>query len=167
MTGPPAARPSTQPSIRLDEKQGRAAEARRRVRIVSAFGVVEMCDEERARRVYAGAPNAEAKVTHSGRLVAIYLGSFGDDRGHLGENHGRSTITTERVRNEAGAFVGHARNLQHKPHLPQPPVAGTITSQPGASPSFRACEAPVLQPAVEWFQRMGYNRAKSESPEPT
>jgi hypothetical protein len=50
--------------------------------------------------------------------------------------HGRSTTTTERVRNEAGAFVGHARHVQHK-HLPQQPVAGTVTSQPGAPPSFR------------------------------
>jgi hypothetical protein len=39
----------------------------------------------------------------------------------------RSTIITGRARIAAGAFVGHARHVHHK-HLPQQPVAGTVTS---------------------------------------
>jgi hypothetical protein len=100
------------------------------VRVISDFGVVEICDEERARRVYGSASNAELKFSHRGRLVAIWLRSAGDDTGQLGEPHGRSTCTTRRVCNDAGAFIGHDKNLEHKT-LPQQPIAGKIATRRG------------------------------------
>jgi hypothetical protein len=51
---------------------------------------------------------------HGGELVGIRLLSLGDDRGHTGELHGRSTVTTSRVRNDQGIFIGGNRNLKHK-----------------------------------------------------
>jgi hypothetical protein len=70
-------------------------------------------DAERIRRLLA-APNAVAVRKHDDKLVAIRLESFGDDRGHSGEMHGRSTVTTERVRNDEGQTVGSNRNVKHK-----------------------------------------------------
>jgi hypothetical protein len=51
---------------------------------------------------------------HAGELVGIRLLSLGDDRGHAGERHGQSTVTTERVRNDWGVLVGGNLNLKHK-----------------------------------------------------
>jgi hypothetical protein len=121
MTGPPATRPRTQPSILHDEKESRAAEARRCVRIVSAFGVVDVCDEERARRLYAVAPNAELKLTHRGKLTAIWLHSVGDEQGHLAEAHGQSTRTTWREPLDGcRPIIQHKRSCQF---WPQPAVS--------------------------------------------
>jgi hypothetical protein len=49
-----------------------------------------------------------------GSIKFIRLRSVGDDRGHMGENHGRSTVTTERVRDDWGQLVGSDWNLKHK-----------------------------------------------------
>ncbi len=46
--------------------------------------------------------------------MGIRLLSFGDDRGHSGEQHGCSTVTTERGRDDSGQFVGSKKNLKHK-----------------------------------------------------
>jgi hypothetical protein len=121
VTGPPASRPATQPSIRLDAKQGRAEEARARVRVVSDSGVIDVCDEERARRLYGSAPNAEPMVTHGGRLVAIFLRSFGDDRGQVAEACGQSTKTTWREPlDSCRPIIQHKRSCQF---WPQPAVS--------------------------------------------
>jgi hypothetical protein len=68
---------------------------------------------EDIRRLLA-APNAVPVRRHAGELVGIRLLSCGDDRGHAGERHGRSTVTTERVRNDRGIYIGGDRNLKHK-----------------------------------------------------
>jgi hypothetical protein len=75
--------------------------------------LVEVCSPEDAKR-YLGAPNAEVKRRADGSIRLVRLRSVGDDRGHLGESHGRSTVTTERVRNDGGALVGSIFNLKHK-----------------------------------------------------
>jgi hypothetical protein len=119
--GPPASRPCTPPSIRLDEKNGRVEKATRRVRIVSEAGVIDVCDEERARRVYAAAPNAELMFSHGGRLVAIWLHPIGDDQGHPVEAHGRSTRTTLREPIDGcGPIIQHKRGCRF---WPQPAVS--------------------------------------------
>jgi hypothetical protein len=118
MNSPPTARSVTQTSIRQDEKRGRASECGGAVRVFSEYGyLVERLnpsrDAERIRRLLA-APNAVPVRTHGGRLVGIRLLSFGDDRGHSGERHGTSIITTERVVNDQGVYVGSDRALKHK-----------------------------------------------------
>jgi hypothetical protein len=75
--------------------------------------LITICTQEAAER-YLGAPNAKVKRREDGSIKFICLRSVGDDRGHMGENHGRSTVTTERVRNDWGQLVGSDRNLQHK-----------------------------------------------------
>ena len=75
--------------------------------------LVTVCTPEAAER-YLGAPNAEVKRRGDGSIRFIRLRSVGDDRGHMGENHGRSTVTTERVRNDWRQLVGSDRNLKHK-----------------------------------------------------
>jgi hypothetical protein len=75
--------------------------------------LIEVCTTERLDR-YLAAPNAEVKRRKDGSIRLIRLRPAGDDRGHLGENHGRSTTTTERVRGEWGALVGSDLNLRHK-----------------------------------------------------
>ncbi len=124
--GPPAARPITQPSVRSDEKQGRASRAARRVPVVDCFGAqIDLCDDLGLKK-YAKAENAEEIRSHGGKLVAIKLLSFGDDRRFSGEQHGRSTITTERVRNDAGQYIGGEWNRKHKAehvnHADPPPA---------------------------------------------
>jgi hypothetical protein len=118
MNSPPAARPDTQPSIRLDEKQGRVEVVGRGVRIVSASGAIVTNDQGTIRR-YLNAANAQPIRSHAGRLVAIKVHSFGDDRGHSGEQHGRSTITTRME-----ALSGSISVCQHKQQIcltwPQP-----------------------------------------------
>lgn len=71
------------------------------------------CDVAEIRRLLS-APNAEPVRNHGGDLVGIRLRSLGDDRGQSVQHHGRSTITTERVRNDCGVYIGTARNLKHK-----------------------------------------------------
>jgi hypothetical protein len=84
------------------------------VRVVGEDDILlEVCTPDRLGG-YLAAPNAEVKRRKDGSVRLIRLRPAGDDRGHLGENHGRSTITTERVRGEWGAIVGSDQNLQHK-----------------------------------------------------
>jgi len=75
--------------------------------------LLEVCAPDRLGR-YLAAPNAEVNRRKDGSIRLIRLRSAGDDRGHLREGHGRSTVTTERVRGEWGALVGSDQNLQHK-----------------------------------------------------
>src|SRR5213078_4200403 len=99
MTEPPASRRNTKPSLRRDEKQGRAFEGGGTVRVVGENGFFikrlnSSLDAEHIRRLIA-APNAVPVRTHGGKLVGIRRLSVGDDRGHPGEQHGSSTLTTE------------------------------------------------------------------------
>jgi hypothetical protein len=75
--------------------------------------LIELCPPERLGR-YLSAPNAECKRRPDGSIKLVRLREVGDDRGHLGENHGRSTVTTERVRDDSGKLVGSDLNLKHK-----------------------------------------------------
>ena len=67
---------------------------------------------------YLAAPNADVKRRADGSIRLVRLRSQGDDRGHQDECHGPSTVTTERVRNDWGQFVGSDRNLKHKENCP-------------------------------------------------
>jgi hypothetical protein len=115
VTGPPAARPVPETDFRGSrEKQPRAFEGARSVRVVGEDDVlVEVCSPESARR-YLLATNAEVKRRADGSIRFVRLRSHGEDRGHLGECHGRSTVTTERVSNDWGGLVGSNFNLKHK-----------------------------------------------------
>src|ERR1039458_8531416 len=115
MTGPPAMRPYPDTVSRGSrEKQPRAFEAGRRVRVAGEDDVLlEVCAPERL-AFYLAATNAEVKRRKDGSIRLIRLRSAGDDRGHLGEDHGRSTITTERVRGEWGAIVGSDRSEERR-----------------------------------------------------
>ena len=115
MIGPPAERPCPDTVFRGSrDKQPRAFGGDRRVRIVGDDDLlIEVCPPDRLGR-YLAAPNAEVKRRKDGSIRFIRLLSLGDDRGHLGESHGRSTITTERVRNDWGAAIGSTLNRQHK-----------------------------------------------------
>ena len=115
MTGPPARWPHPDTVSRGSrEEQPRAFDGARRVRVVGEDGlVIDVCPPDRLAR-YLTAPNAEVKRRSDGSIKLVRLRSVGDDRGHLGENHGRSTVTTERVRNDSGELVGSAKNLKHK-----------------------------------------------------
>ena len=115
MTGPPAKRPHHDTDSRGSrEKQPRAFGGYRRVPIVSESGtLVEVCTRDRVAR-YLTAPNAEIKCRNDGSIRVIVLRSAGDDRGHLGEAHGRSTVTTQRVRNNYNMLVGSDLNIEHK-----------------------------------------------------
>ena len=114
----PAARQNTKTSIRRDEKQGRAFEGGGAVRVIgeNGFFVARLNstrDSQQISRLLA-APNADAVRTYGGKLVGIRLRSVGDDRGHSSERHGTSIITTERVVNDEGVYVGSDRTLKHK-----------------------------------------------------
>jgi hypothetical protein len=91
-------------------------------------------DAEQIRRLLA-APNAVPVRKHSGRLVGIRLLSFGSDCGQSGEQHGRSTVTTERVRNDTGRLIGGNCNLKHKAenvnHASPPPAWAAESSIQG------------------------------------
>ena len=130
MSGPPPVRRIATPSIRLDEKQGRAFEGTRTVRVFGARGnfivaLNSLRDGEQISRLLA-APNTEAVHRHSGGLTGIRVLSFGNDWGGSGERHGRSTVTTERVRNDIGMLIGGDQNLKHKAenvkHASRPPA---------------------------------------------
>jgi hypothetical protein len=101
MTGPPAVRPHSDTVSRGSRKQQpRASEGERRVPVVGEDDVlIDVCAPERLGH-YLGAPNAEVRRRKNGSIRLIRLRAAGDDRGHRGERHGRSTVTTERVRNE-------------------------------------------------------------------
>ena len=126
VNSPPAERPFPDTVSRGSrEKQPRAFGGERGVRIVGEDdNLIDVCPPERLGR-YLSAPNAEVKRRKDGSIRLIRLLSFADDRGHLGENHGRSTITTERVKNDWGTLVGN--NLKHKEICStwgQPPIRG-------------------------------------------
>jgi hypothetical protein len=76
--------------------------------------VVEICRTPERLGRYLNAPNAEVKTGPDGSIRMVRLVADGDYRGSLGENHGRSTVTTERVRNDWGGLVGSDVNLKHK-----------------------------------------------------
>lgn len=63
---------------------------------------------------HLSAPNAEAVRNYHGQLCAIRLASFGNDRGHSGECHGNSIVTTERCKNVRGEYIGTLNTLKHK-----------------------------------------------------
>ena len=115
MTGPPASRATCDTDFRGSrEKQPRAFEAGRGVRVIGEDDILlDVCAPDLVGR-YLAAPNAEVKRRKDGSVRLIRLRSQGDDRRHLGECHGRSTVTTERVRNDWGTLVGSDLNLQHK-----------------------------------------------------
>jgi hypothetical protein len=95
-------------------KQPRAFDGGERVRVVGEDDIpLDVCTPDQMQR-YLNAPNAEVKRRKDGSIRLVRLRSVGDDRAHLGENHGRSTVTTERVRNDWGTLVGSDLNLQHK-----------------------------------------------------
>ena len=129
LTGPPAAKRNTQTTFREAEKQTRASEGGRVVRVFGENGYfIKRLDPSRAAEVIRrllGATNAVPVRKHAGELVGIRLLSLGDDRGRTGGRHGRSTVTTERVRNDSGLYIGGDWNLKHKSKLGQVPVCGT------------------------------------------
>jgi hypothetical protein len=115
---PPASELDTKTSIRQDEKQGRAFEGGGAVRVFGENGFFierldSFRDSERIRRFLEASDSVPIRK-HGRKLVGIKLLSFGDDRGHSGERHGSSTVTTERVRNDDGILVGCDRTLKHK-----------------------------------------------------
>jgi len=115
MMQPPAGRPASNTVSRGSrDSQPRAFGNSRSVRVVGEDGIlIDVCGQDGLNRYFA-APNAEVKRRSDGSIKHILLRSVGDDRGHMGENHGRSTITTERVRNDWGALVGSNLNRTHK-----------------------------------------------------
>ena len=146
MTGPPTARSSSKTSLRRDEKQARAFERSGAVRVFSEHGFLVARlhlsrDAERLRKLLA-APNAEPVRSHGGKLVGIRLLSAGDDRGHSGERHGSSIITTERVVNDFGVYVGSDRNLKHK-------AENVSHLHPATRPAARVPRGPVRPPLAQ------------------
>jgi hypothetical protein len=96
------------------DKQPRAFGGGQSVRVIGEDDVlVEVCPVARLSR-YLAAPNAEVKRRKDGSIRLVRLVGGSDDRGHLGDRHGSSTVTTERVRNDWGGLVGSDQNLQHK-----------------------------------------------------
>ena len=76
--------------------------------------VVDVCTTPDRLGRYLAAPNREVRRRADGSIRLVQLLPLGDDRGHLRENHGRSMVTTERVRNDWGELVGGDLNLKHK-----------------------------------------------------
>jgi len=115
MTGPPAERPAPDTDFRGSRaQQPRALGEGRSVRVIGEDDLlIDVCSPERLDR-YLTAPNAEVRRRADGSIRLVRLRSTGDDRRHLGENCGRSTVTTERVRNDWGSLIGSDLNLQHK-----------------------------------------------------
>jgi len=75
--------------------------------------LIDVCTADRLGG-YLAAPNVEVKRKTDGSIKLVRLRSGGDDRGHQGESHGRSTVTTERIRNDWGELVGSDLNVKHK-----------------------------------------------------
>lgn len=115
MTGPPAVRPLPDTASRGSrEQQPRAFGGGRRVPVVGEDDMlIDVCSPDRLGQ-YLNAPNAEVKRRADGSIRLVRLRSLGDDRRHLGEAHGRSTATTQRIRNDWGVLVGSNLNLEHK-----------------------------------------------------
>jgi hypothetical protein len=105
----------SEPPIRVGEKQPRAFEASKRVRVVDSVGrLVTVLAEPAAVANYLRAPNSAPQYNRKGQLHTIQLLSFGDDRGNRGEGHGNSLVTTERCRKESGEFIGSPTMIKHK-----------------------------------------------------
>jgi hypothetical protein len=115
MTGPPGLKQDPDTVSRGSrEQQPRAFDDGRRVPVLGENDIlVDLCTADRL-SAYLAAPNVEVKKRADGSIKLVRLRSVGDDRGHQGECHGRSTITTERVRNDWGTLVGSDLNLKHK-----------------------------------------------------
>ena len=115
MTGPPGLRQDPDTVSRGSrQKQPRAFGGNRRVPVLGENDdLVAVCTADRL-GAYLSAPNAEVEKRTDGSIKLVRLRSKGDDRGHQGERHGRSTVTTERVRNDWGTLVGSDLNLKHK-----------------------------------------------------
>jgi len=97
------------------EKQPRAFDGGRRAPVFGESGiVVDIAELSNRLARYLAAPNARVKTGPDGSIRLVRLVADGDDRGHLGENHGRSTVTTERVRGNCGGLAGSDVNLKHK-----------------------------------------------------
>jgi hypothetical protein len=107
-------RPTSQPTFREVAKEARSPAKTRKVSVFFG-GHKEVLESESERfKTLLKAPNIDVVRAHSGKIVAVRLLSFDDQRGHSGERHGRSTVTTERVRNDDGILVGGDCNLKHK-----------------------------------------------------
>lgn len=115
MTGPPALSHDSETVSRGSrQKQPRASDRTRRVPVLGENDVlINVCTAD-CLGAYLAAPNVEVERRADGSIKLVRLRSIGDDRGHQGESHGRSTITTERVRNDWGDLVGGESNLKHK-----------------------------------------------------
>jgi hypothetical protein len=115
MNRSPAARPpSDTVSHGSRHQQPRAFDEGKRVRVVGEDDILlDVCTSDQLDH-YLTAPNAEVKRRGDGSIRLIRLRSMGDDRAHLGESQGRSTVTSERCRNAWGSPVGSDLSLQHK-----------------------------------------------------
>ena len=138
---------------RFPQKQPRAFDDGRRVPILGENDVlVDVCTPDRLDG-YLAAPNAEVKRRADGSIRLVRLRSVGDDRGHQGECHGRSTITTERVRTDWGILVGSNINLKHKEtcatwrNLPRAVDAVDRCRPNSARTKFRNCTEMLLRDA--------------------
>lgn len=132
-------------SLRRDKKQGRGFEGSGAVRVFGEDGYFvarlnRSRDSEQIRRLLE-APNAVPVRLHGGKLVGIRLLSLGDDRGRSGERHGTSIITTERVLNDIGVYVGSDLNLKHK-------AENASHWRPETRPTVRELRSPVRPPLV-------------------
>ena len=85
------------------------------MRIFGQNGLVDVCTSKEQLDRYIRAPNADVVRSQDGRIQAVRLWSVGDDRGHAGERHGSSTVTTQRIRNEAGKIIAPDYAVEHKP----------------------------------------------------
>src|SRR5438128_1428016 len=123
MKGPPAARPATETTIREVENKAREFEFGRRVRIVNdEVQIIDVCGADRLQR-YLQAPNAELVRANSGKIVAIKLLSVGNDRGHLGEHHGSSVLTTRTEQDQTEHRWIDGRNVRPGIRHPYSPLA--------------------------------------------
>lgn len=115
MTGPPDPRQKAETVSRGSrQKQPRVFDRARRVPVLGEHdALIDVCTPD-GLQSYLAAPNAEVNRRADGSIKFIRLRSVGDDRGHPGERHGRSNVTTERVRNDWGDLVGGDFNLKHK-----------------------------------------------------
>lgn len=115
VTGPLVGRPAHGTVFRDSrENQPPAFDGGRLVRLVGEDdALIDVCTPDRLGR-YLDAPNAELQRRADGSIRLFRLRSVGDDRGHLGDGRGRSTVATERVRNDWGALAGSELNIKHK-----------------------------------------------------
>ncbi len=112
MSAPPA---NSETPIRVGEKQERVADGKRRVPVIDSIGrLLAVVREPGAIARYLSASNAEPVRDRRGRLRAIKLASLADDRGNPGERHGSSLITTKRLKNQRGEYIGTTNTLKHK-----------------------------------------------------